>query len=99
MITFKQATKDNPNMILFPSTSEENIGFFTEERVDKSTVPEGWQVYEFRTNNYGRRSTIEPKVAVNFGGSFVTETPITFPDENDKYRNIKGKVKKIKQCK
>ena len=95
MLTFKEVTKGNPNMIVFPKSAEENMGYFTKERVARSTLPDGWNLYEFRTGTSGTKSTLEPVVMVNFGGSFVTETQIDFPNENDKYRNIKGKVKKL----
>ena len=96
MITFENATNGNANMIIFPNSTEENIGYFTNERVDRTTIPNEWNLYEFRTNDGGQRSTLEPVVRVNFGGSFLTKNQISFPDENDKYRNIKGKHRKIK---
>ena len=95
MLTFKDVTNGNPNMIMFPNSTEENIGYFAKERVDRNTLPDGWNLYEFRTGSSGAKSTLEPVVKVNFGGSFITQTQINFPNENDKYRNIKGKFKKL----
>lgn len=93
--TFAKITNGVPNMILFPNTPEETIGYFTPERVNRDTIPDGWHLYEVRNGTSGQKATIEPVVMVNFGGSFITNTPITFPNESDKYRNIRGKAKKL----
>lgn len=96
MTTFEKITEKKPNMVLFPNTDEEITGYFVNERINKTSIPNGWNLYEFRTNTSGQKSTIEPSVRVNFGGSFLTQMLINFPDKNDEYRNIKGKCKIIK---
>lgn len=55
-------------------------GWFSDTRVDKSTVPDGLYAYDCREDdNWGWPATIENhNVIVNHAGVFVTETPIDF---------------------
>lgn len=41
MITFEKATSGNANMIMFPDSNKETVGYFTDERVDRTSVPNG----------------------------------------------------------
>ena len=40
---------------------------FTNSRIDRDTVPEGWYAYDLRGSDYdpGEPVTVEPKVGVN----------------------------------
>ncbi len=90
MQTFKQAVAENIIFVLSPDCKTEIRGFFTDERVDKDTIPTGWKTYEFRTNGCGNDNlcTLEKHVVVNFGGTYLTKKEI--PMKNN-YRNLSGK--------
>jgi len=65
-------------------TINNNIyGFFTEYRVDRSTLPFGAYLYELRTDSLGEEpKTIENGVTVDFFGSFITDCELDFGDSD-----------------
>lgn len=71
-------------------TGTEYKGIYTPHRVDRDTVPKGNYVYECRHGdvNTSRIVTVEPKVRVNFKGTFISETSIEFSNEQDKFINV-----------
>ena len=66
------------NMIIRDyNTDTEYSGYYTKDKVDRDTVPDGWYVYEFRSDRFGVIERIENKnVDIGFAGSFVTNTKI-----------------------
>jgi hypothetical protein len=70
-------------------TGEKITGIFSKERI--TNVPAGKFKYEIRHSDFDSTlaRTIEPKVMVNFYGTFITETQLSFPDANDPYISIK----------
>jgi hypothetical protein len=65
---------------------------FTNSRIDRDTVPEGWHAYDLRGSDYdpGEPVTIEPSVAVNHAGTILIHEPITIPREG--FRRLKGRL-------
>lgn len=51
---------------------------FTNERLSDEDIPKGLFCYQLREGDDGRFSSIERKVAVNHGGSVITDEPIEF---------------------
>ncbi len=64
---------------------------FTNARVDKATVPEGWYRYNIRGSDYdpGSFGTLEREVAVNHAGTILSPEKIPFPKGRD-YIPIRG---------
>ena len=64
---------------------------FTNARVDKATVPEGWHRYNIRGSDYdpGSFGTLEHEVAVNHAGTILSPEEIPFPKGKD-YKPIRG---------
>lgn len=64
----------------------------TDERFDKSTIPEGYYAYDVRGSDYdyNRPATIEPFVYVNYVGTVITRTPIELNqgEGKDKYKSL-----------
>lgn len=65
---------------------------FTNSRIDRDTVPEGWYAYDLRGSDYdpGEPVTAEPSVVVNHAGTILTHEPISFPEEG--FRRLKGRL-------
>ena len=66
---------------------------FSNFRIDRSTVPDGWYCYDLRGSDYdpGRPTTLEIKVIVNHAGTILSPEEIAFAKKKD-YRLIKGKI-------
>ena len=66
---------------------------FTDFRIDRSTVPNGWYCYDVRGSDYdpGRLMTLEAKVVVNHAGTILAPEKIAFPKRRE-YRRIGGKI-------
>ena len=55
---------------------------FSNDRITPKDIPEGLYCYDLRHSDDGDRfCSVEPKVAVNHGGSVVTDIPLDFGDE------------------
>lgn len=54
---------------------------FTNERLSDADIPKGLFCYHLREGDDGSFSAIEPKVAVNHGGSVITDQPIDFGNQ------------------
>ncbi|MEA5152752.1 MAG: LPD28 domain-containing protein [Oscillospiraceae bacterium] len=65
---------------------------FTNARVDRDTVPEGWYAYDLRgsDNDPGEPVTVEANVAVNHVGTILIHEPVTIPKSG--YRPLKGRL-------
>lgn len=57
---------------------------FTNSRIDRDSVPEGWYCYDLRGSDFepGHPSTLEDKVAVNHAGSVLSRWPHNNDDLN-----------------
>lgn len=91
-ITFEEVLKEcnnKENFIINPDCSTENKGFFTILRVDRNTLPEGYYAYDIRYGSGGGFCTIEPNVAVDHAGTFITKTPIEMTKGT--YRPLSGR--------
>lgn len=64
---------------------------FTNARVDKETVPDGWYRYNIRGSDYdpGSFGTLEREVAVNHAGTILSPEEIPFPKGKD-YKPIRN---------
>ena len=56
---------------------------FTNGRVSRFTVPQGWFCYDLRGNDAGDPATIERYVAVNHAGTILSPTEIPFEKGGD----------------
>ena len=55
---------------------------FSNDRITPKDIPEGLYCYDLRHSDDGDRfCSVEPKVAVNHGGSVITDIPLNFGDE------------------
>lgn len=63
---------------------------FTNGRIDKDSVPEGWHCYDLRGSDFdpGHPSTLEDTVVVNHAGSVLSPTPLKRP--STEFRPLKG---------
>lgn len=59
---------------------------FTNNRIDRSTVPEGIYAYDLRDDGEGKISAVEPIVTVNHAGTVLCKKPIEMI--NGDYRAI-----------
>jgi hypothetical protein len=89
LCTFKEGFNKRNTFILRPGCKNENSGYFSNVRVDRSTLPEGWYAYDIREDGNGNLCSIEKGyVIVNHGITFLTQTPVRFPkDKNGKERD------------
>lgn len=67
-------------------------GLFTNSRIDRDTVPEGWYAYDLRGSDYdpGEPVTVEPSVVVNYAGTVLLHEPITIPKE--RFKRLRGRL-------
>ena len=80
-----------------------NKALFSNERIDKSMLPQGLYCYDLRgsDDDPGIPITVEEQIAVNHAGSIVTATPLDFNEEkhmpiNDDL-NFLGTEKEIRE--
>src|SRR5574344_137550 len=68
------------------------LALFTNSRIERNTVPDGWFCYELRGSDYdpGRPVTIAPHVVVNHSGSILTHEPVKFRNERTSRRLLDG---------
>ena len=83
MVTFEESKKYWQEMeITNLHTQKSYKGYFSDMRVEKESVPDGWYLYDFRHgDDMGDLCTLEHSVLVNHGGSFLSETPVLPEDE------------------
>jgi hypothetical protein len=65
---------------------------FTNNRIDRSTVPGGYYAYDLRHGDSGDFSTVEPTVRVNHAGTVITTVALKFKNESDKYKKVKNAI-------
>jgi len=60
-------------------------GMLIEERIDATTIPDGWHVYDIRhdESDWSKPLTVERVVLVNFMGRFLTDRELPLPFDND----------------
>lgn len=91
MITFQKALEEKQPFVVAPGTEREVRGFFTNCRVDKNTVPNGWYSYDIRDGYEGDFCTIEKRVVVNHAGTFLCQKPVkldVFENPHDEFLNL-----------
>ena len=66
---------------------------FTDSRINRATVPEGFYCYDLRGSDYDpiKPVTVENAVAVNHAGAVLTTKPVKFQKDKD-FRRISGKL-------
>ena len=71
---------------------------FTDSRIDRGTVPEGFHCYDLRGSDYdpGKPTTLGNQVAVNHAGTVLTAEPVTIPKEG--FRRLCGKLNFLGEC-
>ncbi len=71
---------------------------FTNSRIDRGTVPEGFHCYDLRGSDRdpGKPTTVENRVAVNHAGTVLTAEPITIPREG--FRRLRGGLNFLGEC-
>jgi len=71
---------------------------FTDSRIDRSTVPEGFHCYDLRGSDYdpGKPIIVEDHVVVNHAGSVLTSEPVNMPREGR--RRLNGKLNFLGEC-
>ena len=59
----------------------DKFALFTNARIDRSTVPDGWYCYDFRGSDAdpGELCYIERSVVVNYAGSVLMPEKLEFP--------------------
>lgn len=82
-VSFEQALKESTRFIISPDCKTEIDGRMTDYRIERSTVPNGWYVYDVR--GLGYPCTLENYVMVNHYGTFMTKTPVNFKGKDYKY--------------
>lgn len=89
LINFEDAIEANRKLMIAPDTEDEVVGYFSKIRVDWKTVPEGWYIYEIRSNGYGYFKYLEPKhITVNYAGTFLSKKPLNL--KNREYYRLKS---------
>lgn len=90
-VSFQWAMEhDVARFIVSPGCKTENIGLFTNQRVDRKTLSRGWYAYDIRTNSNGTLCSLEPNVVVNHGGTFLTKTPVKMNSRG--FHSLTGKA-------
>lgn len=81
-------TEEYEHIELFDSPA-----LFTNSRIDRPSVPEGWYCYDVRGSDYdpGRPATLENRVVVNHAGTILSPKAIPF-DEGEDYRDIHDEI-------
>lgn len=74
--SFDYVMEDAITFIVSPGCSTENSGYFTNLRVDRDTLPEGWYAYDIRHGDSGGLWGVEEFVLVNHAGTFLTQQPM-----------------------
>ena len=71
---------------------------FTDSRIDRSTVPEGFHCYDLRGSDYdpGKPIIVEDHVVVNHAGTVLTSEPVNMPREGR--RRLNGKLNFLDEC-
>lgn len=92
MLPIDYNTKQVDMVILLGTDGTKYKGEYLDMRIDRKTVPDGKYAYDCRHDDNGdwvSPVTIEKYVMVNFAGTFITDTPICFPDGLS-YIELKG---------
>lgn len=65
---------------------------FTNERIDRNSVPAGWYCYDLRGSDSdpGRPSTLEDRVGVNHAGTILSPAPLKKQEMG--FKRLKGSL-------
>ncbi|MDR0851740.1 MAG: hypothetical protein LBN36_04545 [Clostridiales Family XIII bacterium] len=61
---------------------------FTNSRIDRDSVPEGYFVYDLRHGDSGNPVAVEPFVGANHAGTVIMTEPLKFKKADEQYRRI-----------
>lgn len=89
MITFDAAMEDAEQLIIAQGCKTEVRGYFTNGRVDRKTLPDGWNAYDIRHGDNGSFCILEPRVIANHAGTFLTEGTVRM--NKDGYYSLRGR--------
>ncbi len=84
-VSFSYAKKtDMQKFGIFLGTPNEYIGYFTNYRIDRKSLPNGWFAYDIRSGEDEYLCTIEQKlVLVDFAGTFLINKKVKFPKSSN----------------
>lgn len=84
MLVDYNAIKNKTRHLIIMSDGVRYEGEWIDERVNPETIPKGLHWYHCRhadDGSWSEPSAIEPRVVVNFSGTFITTKPIKWPNE------------------
>ena len=85
LVTFDEAMKYPEHFCIIDDDKKEYPGYFSNIRVDRRTLPEGWHAYDLRESDWsdeGWFSTIEANyVMVNHAGTFLTKEELPLVED------------------
>ncbi len=90
IITFDEAHKVPEEMTIITNTGKEYHGFFSDIRLDRSTLPAGWSAYDIREDDEnGEMGTLEyGYVFVNHFGTFYMNGSIEELNKDNTWVNL-----------
>lgn len=85
LTTYDEAMKSAQDFSVFEPNGTQHKGFWSDIRVDRKTLPEGWNAYDIRENDEcdddNWLGTIEENyVVVNHAGTFLTQDKLNLPN-------------------
>ena len=90
LTTYAEAMDGAQEFTVFDPEGREYAGFWSDIRVDRDTLPEGWNAYDIRESDYDDDddeegdwlATIEDNyVVVNHAGTFLTQETLPLRDD------------------
>ena len=83
--SFTEAYKNDNQPFVVSINDKDYEGFFTNIRVDKKTLPEGWYAYDLREEEGEICELKNGYVLVNHFGTFCTQNVLPLKDETSLY--------------
>lgn len=86
-VNFEEAMEDKSYFVVFDPNGKEYEGYWSDIRVDRDTLPEGWYAYDIRESDSEEDdewwlATIEENyVFVNHAGTFLTEEKLPLEED------------------
>ena len=87
-LSFEEVMEDAQPFTLSPYKKTENKGYFTNARVDRKTLPNGWYAYDIRHGDAGGFVEIKEWIEANHAGTFLTQKKIDFGPKG--YKTLNG---------
>lgn len=91
IITFEEAYKQPVEFTVITNTGKIYSGYFSDLRIDRSSLPPGWNAYDIREDDItGAFGTIESKyILVNHAGTFYMQGEIEELSSPNAWVNLK----------